>query len=759
MNPLRIRRIRGFQLDHLGTMEAMASRKSPLFDTATTVGKIMSFLGVSALCGVLAAGLIFPLAATGGAAAAAGSDVLEDIPAELREEPLSVPSVIEAEDGTEIAQFYAENRQPVDLEDVSEPMQDAIIAIEDERFYDHGGVDPRGVSRAMVHNVTSDSQQGSSTITMQYVNNVLVNADSLRGADRLTISGSKTYADKLREMKLSVSVEQEMTKEEILEGYLNIVLMGGRNYGVEAAAQYFWGIPASELDIAQAATLAGLVQNPNGYNPEVNPEAAENRRNTVLGAMLRNEMITQEEYDEAVDAELEVDPHPEEAGCISADMAGYFCDYVVRVMLSDDTFGPDRESREQLLNRGGLRITTTLDPDAQEAAQEEVEDAVPVADSSDAGAALVSVEPGSGNIRSMAQNTVYTPEDGEGNTELNFNVDSAYGGGNGFQGGSTLKPFVAAAWLEAGNEMSDTVDASTDHWEQFDPWTASCRDGGQSYILDDDGWDVNNAIADMKREMTVDFGLYWSINTATTATAEELDLCDITELMARVGIRRADNGAELDPSQPSFVLGAEEVSPLTQATAFATLAADGEYCQPRTLLEVTDTHGNEYEVPEPNCDDVLDSQVVAELNETMVRIAEDRTADGDPEFPMAGKTGTNNNESSTWFNGYSTGLSTSSWVGSYQDQSSLNGQVIGGTLFDDVWGSIIAGPMWLDYMNRVASDYDTDEFTEPDNSNPYGEGRYEMEGDGTGDGSNGDDVPDVGDDDGDDDDDDSDDDD
>ena len=716
----------------------MAPRKSPLFDTATTLGKIMSFLGVSALCGVLAAGLIFPLAASGGAAASAGSEVLNELPAEMREEPLSVPSQILASDGSEIATFYAENRQPVTIDEMSQEMQDAILAIEDERFYEHGGVDARGLGRAMAHNLTSDSQQGASTITQQYVNNVLVNADFLRGEDRLTISGTKTYGDKLREMKLAVSVEQEMTKDEILEGYLNIVLFGGRNYGVEAAAQYYWGVPAAELNIAQSATLAGMVQSPNGYNPQVNPDAAQSRRDVVLSAMLRNEHITQEEHDEAVEVDLDdsLEINPEPAGCISAEMAHYFCDYVQRAILDDSSLAPEREDRQQLLERGGLRITTTLDPEAQEAAQAEVENRVPVGDPSEAGASLVSVEPGSGEIKTMAQNTEYDPEEGDGRTELNFSVDSMNGGGNGFQGGSTLKPFVTAAWLEDGNSMDDMIDASDDQWDPYSPWDASCRDGGITRTGEEE-WEVNNAIVDMKREMTVDYGLYWSINTATVNTAEELDLCDITDLTTRVGYRSAGNGAELNPSNPSFVLGTEVVSPLTQASAYATLANDGEYCRPRAITEITDTSGNDYEVPEAACEQVIDSDVVAQLNETLIRIAEDRTAEGEPEFPMAGKTGTNNFEDSTWFVGYSSGLSTASWVGSWKGSGeawSLNGETIGGVVFEDVWGSIIAGPMWLDYMNEVAPNYSTDEFTEPEDSpwdNPESSERYSFENDGT----------------------------
>lgn len=718
-------------------------RGSGFLNPATRLGSVLLFLGVSILGGVVAAGLFLPGMVAIGGAATKGSELFEENPAEFRQETLSVPSTFYAADGeTELAQFYAENRDPVDIDEISQKMQDAIVAIEDERFYEHEGTDPRALGRAVVNNLAGNSTQGASTITHQYVSLELLNADYLGDEDELVTGDTTTVADRLNEARLAVDIEQEMTKDEILEGYLNLAFFGDRNYGIEAAAQYYWGVPASDLDLQQAATLAGLVQNPNGYNPEINPESAEHRRNTVLGSMLRNEYITQQEHDQAVESDLDLNISPEETGCVAASTAPYFCDYVQRVILSEDAFGQDQEARERLLNRGGLEVTTTLDPDVQDAAEEEVLNAVPNADPSGAGSALVSVEPGGGQIRAMAQNTNYTSEEGEGNTELNFSVDAAYGGGSGFQGGSTLKPFVLAAWLEDGNSMTDMVDASKNQWDQGDEWTASCQEGGSVQIRDEDGWSVNNAIDGMTREMTADFGLYWSINTATTAVAEETDLCDITDLLSRVGYTRADDGAELSPADPTFVLGSEEVSPLTQASAFATLANDGEYCSPRALQEVTDSRGKEYEIPEANCEQAIDSDVVAELNETLIPVAEERTAEGDPEYPMAGKTGTDNFESSTWFNGYTTGLSTSAWAGRYTDLQSLRDTTIGGEHYENLWGSELAGPMWLDYMNQVAEDYSTEEFTTPEDSphdDPDDMSRYDRAGDGTGgDGSNSD---------------------
>ena len=697
-------------------------------------GKIALFFGISALCGVLVAGFFLPWASTGATMAQGGNQMLEENPAELEDASIGVPSRILASDGTEIATFYAENRQPVEIDEIAEDLQHAVVAIEDERFYEHNGTDLRGIARAAASNLTSDTTQGASTITHQYVSQLILNADQLAGEEDLAMSGSTTVADRLNEARIAVDLEEEMSKDEILAGYLNIVLLGGRNYGVEAASQYLWGIPASELNLAQSALLAGLIQNPNGLNPEENPDGALERRDAVLEAMVRNDYITEAERDEASAQDLDLDIHQRSSGCQSAAFGPYVCDYVVRSIQGDEAFGDSVEEREALLNRGGLEITTTLDATLQQEADAEVARTVPADDPSGAGASLVTVQPGTGNIMAMAQNTTYSTADEAGATTLNFNVDQNMGGGNGFQAGSTLKPFVAAAWIDAGNSMTDTVDASRDEYEQGATFDAQCQPGGEVAIPDEEGWNISNAIEDMNKEMTVDYGLYWSINTSTVATLAELDVCDVTELTTDLGIHRADDGEPLNPANPSFVLGAEEVSPLTQASAFAAFAADGTYCRPRILSEVTDAEGNSYEVPAEECSEAVDPDTVAQLNQTLSKIAGERVAEGNASFPMAGKTGTNNNESSTWFIGYTSGLATASWVGSYTELSSLAGVPINGTAHEDFWGSTLAAPQWLNYMNAVGEEHPTEEFTTPEESD-FDDvddlDRYDLDNDGT----------------------------
>lgn len=729
----------------------MASRKSPLFDTATTVGKIMSFLGIAALCGLLSAGLIFPLAATGGAAASAGSQLLDEVPAELDEEALSTPSHMYANDGeTLIATFYAENRIPVEYDEISQHMLDAIIAIEDERFYEHGGVDAQGVARAAVNNFTSEGQQGASTLTMQYVNNVLNNAITVRGDGNILAAGiqEKTYADKLREMKLAVQVEQEMTKDEILVAYLNIVMLGGVNYGVEAAAQYYWGVSAAELNIQQAATLAGIVQAPNSYRPDLAPELAESRRNTVLYNMYDQGFITEAEYEDAREADLAESLLPaeemdNERGCIAArESFQYFCDYAQRDFLMSEAFGETEDDRGELLARGGLRIVTTIDPAVQEVAYDEVWSHRPQGQG--AAASLLTTDPRTGEILAMAQSTDYAlpGEDDDGpwdETSLNINVAESHNGGSGFESGSALKPFVSAAWIEEGGSMDDRVDASETEYDSGDWWEASCVDGGRIRLGADDEedgvWRIFNVNDSHNREMTVDWGLMRSINTATVAMAYDMDLCAITDVTDRLGIRAWVGPGQtegLDPRNPSFVMGSANIAPIVMNHAYAAFANDGTTCEPRSILSVTDASGNEYDVPESDCEELVDPDVIAQVNDSMINIAEQSLyvsqVDGSAPFPMAGKTGTHQSAAAMSFQGYTEGLMTSAYVARVDDNHSMwpDGVVSDrpghGNLNEDQYAGDVAFPLWYDYMREVAPSFDTGDFREADDS-PFDERR------------------------------------
>ena len=525
----------------------MAARKSPFFDTATTLGKIIAFLGISGLSGVLAAGLLVPVAAAAGTGASASIQFFENLPAELERGALAQPSKIVASDGSLIATLYEENRQPVTLDQVSENMTDALIAIEDDQFYNHGGVDLQGIISAAISNISSDTTRGASTITQQYVNNVLIDASMQSGGD-ITFSGQKTLGDKLREAKLAIAVEKELSKDEILAGYLNIVPFTGNTYGVQAASKYFFNVEAKDLNIQQAALLAGVVNGPTFYSPELYPERSLERRNLVIGRMLETGKITQEEYDAAVASDLGLNITPVLNGCVGAEQAPYFCDYVTHLVLNDPAYGETREDRENLLYRGGLTIKTTLDPRAQAAAQTAINETANRETTDPAvGHSMVSLEPGTGDILVMAQNTRFMPGETPGDSVQNFNVDAYYkgdpnkpiGGLGGFQPGSTFKPFVVAAWLEDGRSLNTVVDGSKKAYPAGDRWEASCLPRGFYEILSDDPnyeYEPQNYGDTNYGNYTVLEGLAQSYNTVTFETAEQLDLCKIRDMAFEMGV-------------------------------------------------------------------------------------------------------------------------------------------------------------------------------------------------------------------------------
>ncbi|WP_155849967.1 transglycosylase domain-containing protein [Arthrobacter sp. H41] len=712
-------------------LEYMAARKSPLFDTATTLGKIIAFLGISALSGVLAAGLLVPVAAAAGTGASASIQFFEELPAELERDALAQPTDILAADGSLIATLYKENRQPVTLDQISPNMTDALLAIEDARFYEHGGVDLQGIMAALASNITSDSTRGASTITQQFVNNVLIDSAQQRGEEAV-FSGGKTVGDKLREMKLAIAVEKEMSKEEIMEGYLNIVPFSGTTYGVQAAAKYFFNVDAADLNIQQSALLAGVVNGPTFYSPELNPERALERRNLVLASMFNTGKITREEYDAAVVTDLGLVITPTMNGCVGAAQAPYFCDYVTHLILNDPAYGESLEDREKVLYRSGLTIKTTLDARVQAAAQTAVtETANPDTTDNAVGHTMLSLDPETGNILSMAQNTRYDPSAEIGNSVLNLNVDQfedgnpskSLGGSSGFQPGSTYKPFTVAAWLADGRALNTTVDGRKRTYPDGDKWKASCVEGG-SYVInseDGEGYTPQNYGDTNYGPSTVLNGLAQSLNTITMTTAKQLDLCKIRDIAFDMGIHLAssDEGEEkLGINPPALIGGGGEVSPMSMATAFGGFANQGNVCEPRALTEVTAVDGTSYPVPEVSCEQVISEDVAKGVNwatqEVMKKGSGSALDYGD--IPMAGKTGTNDWRSQTWFMGYNRGMVTASWLGNREsggENSSLSGLQIGGRVYPEIDGGLIAGPSWASFMRQIPGLHVGEPFVKP----------------------------------------------
>lgn len=406
---------------------------------------LLTFALVAGVGGVLAAGLVLPGVAVANGVTEMTVSAFDDLPTELDENQLPEKSVILAADGQLLATFFDQNRVVVPLTEISPLLQHAVIATEDKRFYQHAGVDPTGMLRAAVKNQLNvgGGQEGASTLTQQYIKNVLIDAALANDneAERLAAiraaqeaEGAEGYARKLREAKLAIALEKRETKDQILEKYLNIAPFGASVYGAESAAQYYFSKPARDLTYLEAATIAGVTQSPTKWDPVLNPEASQTRRNVVLRLMHEQGFITKAEYDAGVATPLAdtMRPQPLRGGCMAAgDIvpgSGYFCDYVTKVILNDPAFGPERADRKRLLYRGGLTITTTLDPRQQSIADAEVKAGVPVGDPSGVKSAISVVEPGTGKITAMAQTTNFNPTStpGPGEDAVNYNTDAAF---------------------------------------------------------------------------------------------------------------------------------------------------------------------------------------------------------------------------------------------------------------------------------------------------------------------------------------------
>ena len=668
------------------------------------VSMLVVFLTLSCVGGVLSAGFAAPFVGATAALTKASAELFEELPSDFNVQPPSQISTLLASDGSEITKFYAENRIVVPLSSISVNMQNAIVAVEDQRFYQHQGVDPTGMVRALVSNNAGGSRQGASTLTQQYVRNTLIET-GLKNDDHKIIKDAteSTVARKLREMKFALSLEQKYSKQQILEGYLNIAAFSPSTYGVEASARHYFSKSAKDLTVAEAALMAGTTNAPSAYDPVTQPELAKNRMDWVLSKMLEEKFITKQQYDEAVATPIASMLHVSEspAGCGAAGNAAYFCTYVVNEILGSENFGPDIASRRQLLTRGGLKITTTLNLERQSAADSVIQARTPIGGSDGANSTIVSIEPGTGRIQALAQNTNY--ED----SQLVFAADAKHGGielpgGNvGFQPGSTFKAIILAEWLKTGHTPYQMLNASAPKNYGPNTFTVSCdpeRAAGP--------WPVNNVAGTNAGMMTVREATKQSINTGFTEMLRDLDVCEVTKLAASMGITKAD-GSQLDPD-PSIALGSAPVPPLSMANAYATFASGGKYCKPIAIDQILDASGTSMAVPSADCTQAMDQGAADETAKTLRATSEPGGTAKDAVFgrPIAGKTGTTDEAENTWFVGFTPQLSTAVWIGDATESGrSLVGRTIGGVYFPKIYGSDLAAPMWRDYMSQaVAND-------------------------------------------------------
>ncbi len=594
--------------------------------------------------GVLAAVIAIPIALVGVWAldVAASAPSIDD----LKPIDKGANSEILAADGSRLGFIRSdESRTPIDLEDVPLVMQDATIAIEDERFYEHDGVDWSAVFRAAVENVEAgETVQGGSTITQQLVRNLYI-PDPERDLER-----------KIVEAQLAQELEQERSKEWILEQYLNTAsygtLEGRSSIGVEAAAQTYFSKPAKELSLDEAALLAGLPQAPSQYNPFLDSEAALERRNDVLDAMLEHGFITAEEHASAVNDGLGLDRGYK----YTRIREPFFFDFVEQELI--DRYGVNT------VRAGGLEVLTSIRPELQKAAEQAI---INAGYSSDPTAAVASVDVDTGEIVALASSRGYETS--------NFNVASQAHR----QPGSSFKPFVLTAALREG----------------IDPYSTTYTSRQLSLNLPEYGpWEVNTAEGSP-------CGCSMTIAAATTASDNtvyaQLDLDvgpeKVTETAKLMGIE-----SPLD-SLPAEGIGGLRigVTPLEMAAAYSTLASGGVKHEATAVQRVEFPDG-EVDTPGEGKTERIFSDGVAytatDILETVISSGTGTSANIG--CPAAGKTGTTDDFTDAWFVGYTPELSTAVWVGHPDSRSSLGYNAFGGTL---------AAPIWQDYMSVAKGDF------------------------------------------------------
>ncbi|MEU6073534.1 transglycosylase domain-containing protein [Micromonospora sp. NPDC047074] len=656
------------------------------------------------LAGVLA-GLVLAVAALPGnlllgfaAKAAVGSYAA--LPEALRTPVTPQRSYLYANDGkTLITTFHDVNRTDVPLDEIAPVMRQAIVAAEDRRFYDHGGADLRGLLRAVVSNV-SGGQQGGSTLTMQYVRNVL-KTDPGRTAEERAAATEQTVGRKLQEIRYAMALEQRLSKDEILNRYLNIAYFGSGAYGVAAASQRYFAKSPAELTLGEAALLAGLVQSPEAYSPiSGDQDAALERRGYVLDSMVETGAISAEEAARARTEKLTLRPTAQPNGCTAVaeghDDWGFFCDYLRQWWLAQPEFGATVEEREQALRRGGYTVVTSLDPQVQATAQKQATSvysydnkrALPIA----------AVEPGTGRVLAMAVNRHYSLDanpDGQANHPNTVNPLISGGDSvDGYQAGSTFKLFTMLAALEAGKPLSTGFDA---------PGRLPTRYAAEGEGSCDGTWcpaNANPEWMDGYRMMWDGFGR--SVNTYFVWLAEQVGQEKVVEMAQRLGITfRADADAAFAENDAanwgSFTLGVAATTPLDLANAYATVAAEGTYCTPLPVVSVTAADGEKVPVGDPSCRRALDADVARAATDAArcpvgqqsafaqcnggTATSVNRILDG---RPVAGKTGSSERNATETFVGFTSQVAVAGIAANPDDPTDSVGAAVQARVIDAV---------------------------------------------------------------------------
>ncbi len=584
-------------------------------------------------------------------------------------DPLAQRSLVFDRNGDLLASLHADqNRSPVALGQVPIVVQDAVLDVEDNRFYEHGGVDFRSLVRALRTNVNGGGVlQGGSTITQQLVKNSI-------------LTPQRNVHRKIKEAVLAVRLENQMTKHQILERYLNTVYFGNGAYGVQAASEAYFDTDVGHLTADQAALLAGLIRNPDGYDPLSHPLAAKERRAEALDRMVANDHLSQAEADALKDK-----PVPRKVFTPVPPADDYFTEEVKLALLADPRLGDTYQQRYNALFEGGLQIYTTLDPAMQLKAVAAVRDQLPPHPGPFT-AALISVEPASGAVRAMVAGSDFDA--------AHYNLATGRGG-TGRQPGSSFKPFVLATRLDAGGSPQDTVDGTS-------PCTVKVP-GFATYT-------AKNVEGEANGTLSLRDALAHSVNCAYIRVGVASGLDKVSEMARRLGVR-----SPLTP-YPSMPLGTEEVSPLDMASAYATFDNDGVYHQPRFVEKVVDGSGHVMFSGGDKGKQVISPQVAREVVQTMQAVVQYGTgrAAALPDRPVAGKTGTTEDYSDAWFVGYAPQLSTAVWMGDPAKRTPMRD--VGGIR---VFGGTYPAKIWHEYMESALAGAPVISFKSP-GFEPYG---------------------------------------
>ncbi|MDQ4054739.1 MAG: penicillin-binding protein [Actinomycetota bacterium] len=662
---------------------------------APAASRLMAMVAISVTIGILIAGTVAPFLVLGALTARWAEENAETLfPAALLMEPLPQRSRLLDRHGNEVALFYDQYRIVVPIEDVAPVMREAVLAIEDHRFYEHGPLDIQGTLRAFVQNQAKDEVvQGGSTITQQLVKLTLVNqAETKAEEDAAT---EPTYERKLRELRYAIGLERDYEKDWILERYLNLAYFGDGAHGVEAAARHFFSRSASTLTLGQAALLAGLIRNPTLYDPTEAPKDARERRDLVLDRMAELGMISSDAADRVGSRALRLRLAPAGNGCV-ASTAPFFCEYVYEYLLQDDALGETVAQRERELNKGGLTIGTTLDMRMQQAADRSVRKHVYPTDQAIGGLAMV--EPGTGAVRALAQSRPMGRNQSRGETFLNYVVPPAYGDARGFQAGSTFKVFVLSAAVSQGIPLITRIHAPSQI-----SLPVSAYSDCEGRLRSSEIWRPQNSTGSGTFNLIT--GTRLSVNTFFAQLELRTGLCEPFQLANRMGIELNDPDRQ---QVPSFTLGVVETNPLSMAEAFATFAARGVHCASTPVTELRDEAGSVVHTYSPRCERVLRTEVADAVNEVLRGVQEPggfgHGAGIALDQPSAGKTGTIDQNMAVWFIGYTPDLAAAAMIAGANRMGhwvTLNGQVVGGQLITEAFGSTEAGPMWGDAMKVI----------------------------------------------------------